>query len=224
MNRIIENSSVVIIAKDFNISIFKPFWLIKNNIFREEELSGNILITPPAVQIPSKNFQFIVLPDRLQIAIPREYPEAQSDINRIIGGIVTVLPHTPYTAVGLNFNYLVAHEAQDTFSKWERTLFASSFSNKVLSAKDANTRFGSYLSLDALGTRLKIDIKPTNAGENIEALCNSWHPGQNLTRMHFNFHTDVTNTDAPAQLVVDKLGKWTESFALSQELTQKSCE
>ena len=90
MNTVMENSSVVIIAKDFNISIFKPMWFLKNNIFSEEELNKDIVITPPAVQIPSKNFQFMVLPDRLQVTIPRQYPDAQSDIDRILGGIVLV--------------------------------------------------------------------------------------------------------------------------------------
>ncbi len=221
MNTVMENSSIVIIAKDFNLSIFKPLWLMKNNIFREEELKGDIVITPPAVQIPSTNFQFMVLPDRIQFSIPRQYPDAQSDINRIVGGIVMKLPHTPYTAIGLNFQYLVAPESGDAPDNWERTLFASPVSNKLEGVETKSARYGSYLSFDTLGMRLKIDIKPTNAGRNIEALCNSWHYGQELIRIHFNFHTDVTNTEAPAELVADKLRKWTEAFTLSQDLRDK---
>ena len=86
MNIVMENSSVVIIAKDFNLSILKPLWLVKNKIFREKELEGDVVVTPPAVQIRSDNYQFMALPDRLQIALPREYPDAQSDIDRIAGG------------------------------------------------------------------------------------------------------------------------------------------
>ncbi|MHC4145101.1 MAG: hypothetical protein ACYSWW_10840 [Planctomycetota bacterium] len=219
-----ENSSVVIIAKDFNLSIFKPLWLMKNNIFREEELKGDIVITPLAVQIPLKNFQFMVLPDRLQIAIPRQYPDAQSDINRVLGGIVTTLPHTPFTAVGLNFHYLVAPESEDAFTSWERALFASPFSNRLHVAEEGNTRFGSYLSFNVLGSRLKMDIKPINAGDKIQGICNSWHPGQDLTRVHFNFHTDVTNAATPAESTLDSLGKWAEASTLSQELRDKICE
>lgn len=221
MNTVMENSSVVIIAKDFNPSIFKPLWLMKNNIFREEELKGDIVITPPAVQIPSTSFQFMVLPDRLQLAVPRQYPDAQSDIDRILGGIVMTLPHTPYTAVGLNFHYLVATESEDSFGSWESTLFASPFSNKLHEAEDHKARFGSYLSFDILGSRLKVDIKPTNAGDKIELLCKTWRPGQELTRIHFNFHTDVANTPTPSESVSEKLNKWTEAFTLSQELRDK---
>lgn len=221
MNTVMENSSVVIIAKDFNLSIFKPMWLVKNGIFREDELTGDIVITPPAVQIPTKNFQFMVLPDRIQLAMPRKYPDAQNDIKRILGGIVMTLPHTPYTAIGFNFHYLVATESEESFGSWERTLFASTFINKLPEAEDHKARFGSYLSFDILGSRLRIDIKPTNAGNNVELLCKTWRLGQELTRIHFNFQTDVVNAPTPSESVLEKLNKWTEAFTLSQELRDR---
>lgn len=224
MNTAIEHLSIVILAKDFNLSIFKPFWLMKNSIFREEELQGNIVITPPAVQIPTENFQFTVLPDRLQMVIPRPYPNAEDDIARILGQIVKTLPHTPYTALGINFNYLVAPESEDTFSTWNRKLFASPLSNKLQSPKDVNARFGSYFSFDVLGFRLKVDIKPIKAPANIETLCKSWNSGQDLVRLNFNFHSDVVNTKPPANYVLDKLGKWAKALSLTKKLTSMISE
>ena len=224
MNKVMENSSVVVIAKDFNLSIMKPLWLVKNGIFREEELEGDIVVTPPALQIPSANFQFMALADRVQMAIPHEYPEAGSDIKRLIGGIVTVLPHTPYTAVGFNFHYLVAPESGEMPDNWERSLFAAPFCNELSVGQEENARFGSYLSIDALGARLKIDVKPTNAADKIGALCEAWQPGQRLVRIHFNFHTDLANAGEPAKSVMDKLEKWTEALALAKELTEKITE
>ena len=224
MNILLENLSIVIIAKDFNVSIFKPFWLIKNNIFHEEELQGNIVITPPAVQIPAQDFQFTVLPDRLQMVIPRRYPNAEADIARIVKQTVKTLPHTPYTAVGLNFNYLVAPKSEDAFSAWNRSLFASPLASKLQLPKDENARFGSYVSFDVLGTRLKIDIRPVKAAPNIENLCKFWHVGQDLIRINFNFHSDVANMASPADSVLDKLGKWGEALTLSQKLTEMISE
>jgi len=218
MNIVLENSSIVIIAKDFNVSIFKPFWLLKNNIFREEELQGNIVITPPAVQIPTQNFQFTVLPDRLQVFMSRKYPDAEADIARIIGGVVKTLPHTPYTAVGLNFNYLVAPEAEDAFSNWNRDLFASPLSSKIQSTKNRKARFGSYVSFDVLGTRLNIDIKPVKASNDIETLCKSWRAGQDLIRVNLNFHSDVVNSKSAVDSILDKVAKWNEALVLSQKI------
>lgn len=224
MKKVMENLSVVVIAKDFNLSIMKPLWLVRNQIFREKELEGDIVITPPALQIPSPNFQFMALPDRVQIAISRPYDAAESHIKRVIGGIVTVLPHTPYTAVGFNFHYLAAPESVDTKGNWERDLFAAAFSNEVPGAKQVDARFGSYLSFDAIGSRLKIDIKPTNAADKVGLICEAWKPGQELVRIHFNFHTDLTNADEPARAVTEKLEKWAEAFAFSKELTNKIFE
>lgn len=220
MNTVLENLSIVILAKDFNLSIFKPFWLIKNNIFREQELQGNIVITPPAVQIPAQNFQLTVLPDRLQMLIPRRYAKAEADISRIIGGIVKTLPHTPYTAVGLNFNYFAAPQQESSFSSWNRKLLASGLSTKLQSPADENARFGSYVSFDALATRLRIDIKPIKAPNNIENLCNSWHAGQDLIRLNLNFHSDVFNADSPSDSVLATVDKWPDALALSQKLTK----
>jgi hypothetical protein len=214
-----ELSSIVIIAKDFNPSIFKPPWLTKNNIFREEELQANILIAPPVVQIPTENFQFTVLPDRLQMLIPKQYSDAEGDIDRVLGRIVRILPHTPYTAVGLNFNYLIAPDTEAKFSAWNRKVFASALSRKLPSPRDRNARFGSYVSFDVLETRLKVDIKPIKADANIKAIFQSWHEDQDLIRLNFNFHSDVVNTDAPVDSVLDKLSKWGEALALSQQLT-----
>jgi hypothetical protein len=218
MNIVFENSNIVIIAKDFNPSIFKPLWLMKNGIFREEELQGNIVIAPITVQVPTKNFQFVVLPDRLQMLIHRHYPDVESDITRVVGGTVKTLPHTPYTAMGLNFTYIIAPEAEDAFDAWNRNLFASPLSNKILSSKETNARFGSYISFNVLETRLKIDIKPVKAVGNLETLCKSWHTGQDLVRVNFNFHIDVLNTDSPVDSVLKNLGKWTEALTLSQKL------
>jgi len=218
MKAILESLSIVIVAKDLNVSIFKPFWLMKNNIFHEQELQGNIVITPPAVQIPTQNFQFMVLPDRLQMLMPRQYPDAEADIARVVGGIVKTLPHTPYTAVGLNFNYFIAPESEDAFGAWNRNLFASPVASRLQLPEDKNARFGSYVSFDVLGMRLKIDIKPIKVAANIESLCKSWHTGQDLILLNFNFHSDVVSSESPADSIIDKLDKWSESLVFSQKL------
>lgn len=218
MNITLEHTSIVIVARDFNPTIFKPFWLKKNDIFLEQELQGSVVITPAAVQIPTENYQFTVLPDRVQMVIPRNYSKAEDDINRILGGIVKTLPHTPYTALGLNFNYLIAPDSEGKFSEWNRKLFASSFSRKIRYSKDNNARFGSYVSFDFLGARLKIDIKPIKALKNIESLCESWHENQDLIKFNLNFHSDVSNAESPVDAILATLNKWPDALSYSEKL------
>ena len=216
---ILTDTSIVIVAHDVNISIFKPLWLVKTNIFREDELQGNIIVSPVSVNIPTDNFGFVVFPNRIQMSIPHLYPEAQSDINRILGGIVKTLPHTPYTAMGLNCEYLSAPEDEKAFESWNKNLLSSKFSNIVLTSKNSNPRFGGYFSYDFLEARLKIDIKPIVAEPDIKRHSKSWSRGQDLIRINFNLHHDINGSEEKPELAILKaLEKWTETLSLSQEI------
>lgn len=212
MQNILTNTSVVIAANDVNISIFKPPWLTKSGIFNKEELEGNIIITPLMVQIPTKKFEVTILPIRIQMFASNIYTEIKDDILRILGGVTATLPHTPYTAVGLNFNYLMATDGQDVFDAWNRKLFSAEFARQIVSEDDHKARFGCYFSYDVLGMRLKLDIKPAKAEPSIKNLQKSWEPGQDLLKLNFNFNCDVAKSKKPADSIQKHLKKWPRAF------------
>ena len=88
--------SVVIVANELNLSIFKPVWLCQFDILKPEELSEGILISPAAIQIPGPTFQLVILPNRLQMTFPSSDVDATTEpLNRVLGGILRALPHTP---------------------------------------------------------------------------------------------------------------------------------
>ena len=221
MNTIFANASVVILANDVNLSIFKPLWLVKTNILREDEFEEGVVISPVAVHIPTPKLQFDVFPNRIQVTLPKLYPEAQTDIDRILGGIVKTLPHTPYRAVGLNFTYMTAPEDDNAFPDWNRRLFSSRFACQAHPADDPGARFGSYFSFDILDTRLKVDIKPVKASAGIEQLSETWHRGQDIIAINLNFHTDLTEAGPTTETILDKLGKWDEALSLARETANK---
>ncbi len=218
MQSVLVDASVVAIAHDVNLSIFRPPWLVKSRIFTEKELQGEIVVTPAFVQVPTDNFQLMVFPDRIQMAIRLNCPDAADCIQRVMGGVVSTLPHTPYTAAGLNFKYLAAPESADAFAPWNRALLSSSFADEVAPPDDGGARFGSYVSFDTLGLRLKLDIKPTKAPDAAVKMCKSWRPGQDLVSLGFNFHADVTQAKEPADELIGVLGKWTDALALSEKI------
>jgi len=217
MQSVFTDSGIVIVANDINLSIFKPPWLTKVGIFKPEELQENIVITPPFVQIKTEDFEVTILANRIQMTIRQKYPKTEEDISRILGGIVETLPHTPYTAVGLNFNYLLAPDDLSSFYLWNRKLFASDLSNQIVSTDEKTARFGSYFSYDVLGTRLKIDIKPAKAEPIIKNLCENWEPGQDLLKIHFNFYSAVSESEKPEDSVIEALGKWAKALSISKE-------
>ena len=64
MNSVLTNSSIVIVAHDVNLSIFKALWLIKADIFRKDQLEGYIIITHGMFQMLAELFELVVLPHR----------------------------------------------------------------------------------------------------------------------------------------------------------------
>jgi len=213
-------SSIVIVAHDVNVSIFKPPWLINNDIIKEDEFSGNIIITPPTINIPTEKFAFVVFPNRIQMSIPVLYPEAEDDYKRVLCGIVKKLPHTPYTAVGINYEYLLSPDDLNTFENWHRKLFSSSFANTITHKEQHDARFGCYFSYDLADSRLKIDIKPTKAEVGIERLNDAWEREQDLIRINFNFHHDISNKDNKDEYILKIVEKWKDTHTVAKQIIE----
>jgi len=218
MHYILTNTNVVVTARDVNVSIFKPLWLSNCDIFRREELEGDIIITPPLVQIPTKKFELAILPNRIQLLTRSLYAEFNDDVFRIIGGIIKRLPHTPFTAVGLNFNYLMSPDNVEGYHAWNRKLFSSLFSNQIVAKEDKDSRFGCYISYDTLGMRLRSKIKPMKAESTIKMLCDDWEPGQDIMLYDFNFNYNVAETDNPVDSIQQTLAKWPSALDIVEEL------
>src|SRR5207253_8065118 len=95
--------NVVVTANQFNPSIVTQFWLVKEGVASENEFEGSCIFTEGVSQVQTKTFQLVVVPQMLQFT-PSPDAEKQGDLaSAKVGKIVRALPHTPYTAIGLNF-------------------------------------------------------------------------------------------------------------------------
>jgi hypothetical protein len=150
-------------------------------------------------------------------------PGRTADVDRVLGGIVQTLPHTPYSACGLNFNYL-ATVADDNFQAWDVRLFASEAARRAGATNAAGARFGSYCSFDVLGGRMKLDMKPTRTIRGVREIAEDWQESAEVMRMSFNYHFEVGTSDAPAECVRNALGKWDEAAAHSQATVARLAE
>lgn len=63
-------------------------------------------------------------------------------------------------------------------------------------------------------------MKPVTISGNVEALSKSLQTGQEFMRFNFNFHTDITATETPAEAVLASLAKWSEAQTLSAKLVE----
>ena len=195
-------ANVVIIARQFNPSIISQYWLIKNGIFTEEEIQPDSIFSPVIANVLSKDCQVLVLPEQLQFTSTLTDTAAQELLISKLGKIVQTLPHTPFIAVGLNFSWQVYDEDDASNAALGRKLFFRDDSPlyKFFDVDDA--RFGSYMSRDILGCRLKLDIKP------VTVPC----PEGASNRLHFgfNFHLQLIEDDK-AESILNLFQKWDEA-------------
>ena len=218
----LSGSSVVLVAHDVNISIFKPLWLERQGILSGDELSGNFVITPPCVRIPTDRFELLVLPDRIQLRPDKESTQVQDDVMRVLGGIVSTLPHTPFTAVGLNFEFRIALDEGSKFAAWNKSCFASQYSVDTVGDHVDNARFGTYFSFDVLGMRLKANLAPVTVSEGAYGDPKPPTGGREAMLGTFNFHRDLTQPVKTAD-ILETLGRWDKAGPLAAQLAQGAC-
>jgi len=220
----LAEQTVVVVANDVNISIFKPWWLIANGIVQESEvISDNVVISPVAIHIPTVGFELGIFPNRIQMVFYPNSDNIQESINRIMGQIIQKLPHTPYTGIGLNYNYLLSLEKSNFYS-WTKKNLSSDFTNSITIDDNSKPKYGSYLSFDFLDGRLKLDVKPVTGNDQISSVDSDWLQGKDLIRANFNFHYDINVQRNSIENMLNILKLWVKNLAKADEIINKLSE
>jgi hypothetical protein len=193
----LKDCSIVILAQNFNPSIFNQYWLIHKDILKEEEVLPNSIFTPAGVQVFSKDFNLLIMPDQLNLVFNNE----NSPLDILIK-IIKKLPEIPYKALGINFNYKV-YQAEDEVTKLSQEIFFNKSSALYKSFHTPDARYGAYMSRSFKKSRLKLDIKPC-ISQVKEA-----HPQYLL--FNFNFHIDLP-IDNPVVLLRESINSWNEYY------------
>jgi hypothetical protein len=206
----IKGKTVVINANFFNPSIFNTHWFIKNSILKEEEILPNSIFTPEIAQINSNNFNIVVTLNQLITNILLADP---CNAMSVISKCVECLPHIPYSASGINFNFHVPinNSGEDSIS---RQLFFKTESPIYKEFDTLDAKFGAYLSKDFNGCRLKLDIKPNT----IQVFNNPLK--SYVLNFGFNFHLDLPK-DNCAEDLIKFLDSWKIFESYSNELMNK---
>jgi hypothetical protein len=190
-------SVVVVAARQFNPSVITQLWLVRNGLLVDDDFLPGCIFTDVIVQVRSRRFHMLIVPEQLQFvpAVPPE--EEQGQIVDSLGRLVATLPHTPYTALGLNFAWHL-RLGERNVSQVTRELFFQRGIPLFANFDREDAHFGGYLSKDYLGFRLKLDVKPVIVQEE----------GRNENRVQFafNFHADLTVADQ----IEDRLLRWNE--------------
>lgn len=192
-------STVVVIANRFNPSIFSQIWLSDNNIVTRDEFLPNFVLNEMVAQVPTTRFDLLVIQEQLQFLPHVPEDQEQELITQKVGGIVGLLPQTPFRALGLNFNWHLTPRDGD-IGRLSRELFSSPDKPLYRRFGSPTDHFGAYFSTDLAGFRLKLDVKPVIVP----------HGEQILNRLQFlfNYHVDLRENAAAA--IPQHLARWNE--------------
>jgi hypothetical protein len=151
--------------------------------------------------------------------------ERQKIIEEKLGGIVSKLPHTPYTAIGFNFVWHITPEKSDMNTLSKKLFFKNDM--PLFGGFDTeDARFGSYLSPDFLGCRLKLDIKPisikTQVISQVGVKAEMQTQSQEKLQFAFNYDKQIVLSSTPVEQITDMLKLWdkmkTESLNIISSL------
>ena len=115
-------SNVVVVARQFNPSVFSNLWLVRNGIISESEFMPGCMYSDQVAKMETVRFGLLVIPPQLQLQ-PRVGRNEEGElVATTVGRIVNLLPHTPYVATGLNFVWHVWPDDGD-ISRFSKSLF-----------------------------------------------------------------------------------------------------
>ncbi len=212
MTPILIHANAVVAAHQFNPSVVSQLWLVDHGIVLREEFEAGkgSVFSDMMVNVASDKLTMLVTPDQVQFSPTQPPPNEDGIVENRLGLLVRTLPHTPFTACGLNFTWLLDDE--DVVEVAKRLFFVPD--SPVHRAFEVeNSRFGGYMSKPAFDGRLKLDIKPltlrTPNGESTERL-----------QFAFNFHLDVPQASSGVDVVVSHLANWNPAFEMTHEIMQ----
>lgn len=211
MNLHLADSNVIVVANQFNPSVFSQLWLAKHGLATEEEVGGeDCAFTNVFAQVVTSRFALVVTPNHLQLMVRSGVEDQKKLVEEKIGKVVELLPHTPFAAVGLNFRYHAKPVKGDVHSLTRQLFFVEdSPLHKAFDTPDS--RFGGYVSKDVIGCRLRLEIKPV-----ISPFEEGAQP-EDLLLFAFNFHHDLSQGNSGDSIRV-AVAKWDEARNEAQHI------
>jgi hypothetical protein len=205
-------AGIVLTAQTFNPSIFTETWLVQHGLLPADAFVGTRVFSPEVAQFQMQGLQVMVVPPMMQIIFGILGDEEMSiAARRFAARTIELLPHTPFQALGLNFDYFVRKPDEGDFGQFNRALLGNGNNGLLSQFSEPNSRFGRYFSKDHGEARIRLDVKPVQAGPD----------KKELLQFSFNFHHDVSAlTGNRASKLGQLLEHWESARDYANELVR----
>lgn len=106
MRNLHQNINTIVIVGAWNIAIFTPEW-IQKNVLREEDFPEFKIEYPlnvhQSLRYVTNDFAFCIAENKLLFSLLTDNKKAEKELISVINAICQKLPHTPVSALGINF-------------------------------------------------------------------------------------------------------------------------
>jgi hypothetical protein len=188
-------AGIVLTAQTFNPSIFTETWLVQNGLVTADAIVGTRIFLPEGAQFQTQGLQVMVVPPMLQVVFGIAGQGEMADAARAFAAkVIQLLPHTPFQALGLNFDYFVRAPDGEDFGRYNRSLLGTGNIGLLSEYSAADARFGRYFSINRGDARVRLEVKPVQAGPDTKE----------LLQFSFNFHHEASNlisSERPGKLI-----------------------
>lgn len=153
--------NIIVAAKAFNPSIFSQLWLMQQGFINEQDKIEHQILQPMIAQLFTHTLELTVIPDRMQIVFINELRENPDTLVEKTKGIIKALQHTPYVAIGANFDWkITSRKLMDIIER----LFKESSEPFLSNFANPGTKFGFFISLEPEELKpnitVNLDIRP----------------------------------------------------------------
>lgn len=179
----LQSCSVVILAQNFNPSIFNRHWLVKNKFIDDHEITDDSVFALGVSNIITPQFSLLVTPDHLHFEINGASLNYCECLHRVLIKIINRLPEIPYKAVGLNFEWHIFDDDSSP-ATISRALFYPVNPSLQAFFNTDDSLYGCYLSKNFHDSRMKLDINPT-------VVCKPNLEEKEVFRFSFNYHREL---------------------------------
>jgi len=191
----LEQASVVILARNFNPTIASQEWLLAKKIISAPVT--NFVHVPNLSIVEGQGVRFVLDEARLQLMSRQPDVPSLPKLATASRRFVRALPHTPYTAVGLNLRFAILTAGLDlaALGRPKARSLARIFGE--------NCHVGYKITFLHEGFRVAVDIPPSTNGTE-------------PARLALNFHADVTD----AAEALERLSRHGEVLAKAENIVR----
>lgn len=174
----------IVVAGAWNVRVFSPDW-VAQHLTPDVQLTLEVPVSPALGNLRIVAGKIVLIPgdDRLIVGVQEPTLEVMKSVEALVCRVLTMLQHTPVSAIGVNFGFEDDHPSSEITELFSLPDLASL------------SDFGCNVREATIGRSIQVDGMMLNLRHTLVA---------GIYRVHFNFHHDAKSAAGAAELLTGR--------------------